>query len=430
VSKPLLADGIKRFVSRYATFAAARIALVVGRWFVLVQSARHLPTADFAVLAATLSLVEILRAISDVGADSYVYSRLGHAHQPLRFTVRGALWLRAVASLATVVVGASAYWALGGRAETLPIFVLILASCCQATGVALLQKSANFRAMAGLVGATLLASLSVDILAWLQTPQLWLMACLLVAPDCIAAVVALSLAAPPLRRMLAATMNGRHHLPALVRPIATKLGPAAAIGALVVAYSRLDVLVVLPLAGVVEQASYSAGFRLIEPAFLFFAIASLALLAELGSGKTENTKLLARRLLNYPPAKVALGLIAASATAAMLAYWLAEAIFRFSDNAALLAGVFAAALPYRLGNSMVSALLLRLGRFDAVMHAAVLNGLITFSLAMLFTHHYGAAGAAMAALLGEIFNAGYQRYRLKKQVAADPTPLPTQRTPT
>lgn len=416
---------VRRFAHRYATFAAARVALIVGRWFVLVQSARHLPNSEFAMLAAALSIAEILRALSDIGADGYVYSRLGSQGQRLRATVSAVLAFRGLSAVTVTVVGASIHAALTGRLDVLPVFAIIIAGMLQATGVALLQKHARFRALALLVLITVVSSVIVDLVTLLFPATLALMSWLLIAPDCIAALTALVLAGSlltvPFRRIGAQ----RRNLVLSLRPLVGKLLPGGIVSVLVVAYSRLDVMIVLPLAGVAAQAEYSSGFRLVEPAFLFFAIASLALLAELGSGRTADTRKLAQRLLDIPSAFIGCLLPLASAVAAALAWLVSLHLFGLSDAISLLAATFAAALPFRIGNSMISTLLMRLGRFDRVMHAAILNAFITFSAAALLTLRLGAPGAAIGALSGEIVNAIYQRHLLRLQLLQHCRPTPS-----
>lgn len=409
-------NALQRFASRYASFAAARIALVIGRWFVLVQSARHLDAVEFAALAAALSAAEILRALSDGGVDSFTYSRLGRAGHPLRITVRAALLLRLSLSLVIAGLAAIVIMRVGIQLQLLPVLALIPATAMQSTSVALLQKEAQFGAMAVLVAGTLLASLAVDWLAYSQAPKLAAMALLLVTPDIAAAVIAAALASPQVLALSRQALRRRRSLQHQLRAVAGKLMPAAAVSILVIAYSRLDVAIVRPLAGSIEQAHYSAGFRLIEPAFMLFAIASLALLAELGAGQTNDVRHVATRLLKLPRTALLLGFPALAAVSATVAVTIALHVIGLTPEASYLAGIFAAAVPFRIANSMLSALLLRFGRFDAVMHAALFNGGITFSFAIALVTIFGAAGAATAALLGEIFNTAYQRLRLRRQL--------------
>lgn len=408
----------QRFAGRYASFAAARISLVIGRWFILVQSARHLTTDEFAALAAALSIAEILRALSDAGVDSYSYSRLGPPTSPVRITVRAALLLRVLLSGAVTTLAVMGMLASASRPQLLPVLALILATSVQSMAVALLQKRARFGAMAVLVLATLVASLSVDAVAYARAVSLSGMAVLLVTPDIAAAVIAAALARQSLVALGSRAWRSRRAFVRQLAPIAGKLLAGAAVSVLVILYSRLDVVVVRPLAGATQQAHYSAGFRLVEPAFLLFAIGSLALLAELGSGRNQDVRQLAMHLLKPIPGRLLAMLTGLAALCYLTGIFTARHVVGLTQEAGLLTGMFAAALPFRIANSMISALLQRLGRFDAVMHAAMINGIVTFSAAALLVWPLGATGVALAALIGEIGNTGYQRYRLVQQMNA------------
>lgn len=421
-------DALRRLASRYASFAAARIALVIGRWFVLIQAARQLSTTEFAALAAMLSGVEVLRAVADLGTDSYIYSRLGAGHQALRGTVRAALVLRAAASLLLSLGGIALAFVLTDIRATLPVFLLIVATAAQSSAVALLQKAERFGALAVLVGITLATSLLVDLFVLLTPARLPTMAWLLITPDCIAGLSAVAIASAPVRMLLQATTRHWRRLGSQLRLIAGKLIPSALIAVTVMAYSRLDVVIVRPIAGIGAQADYSTGFRLIEPFFMLFALASLALLAELGSRRNTDTVQLARRLLTVPALPTVIGMALAVIALGEVARLVTQ-LLNLRPEAGLLAALFAAAIPFRVANSMITALLLRLGRFDAVMVAAVVNSVITFSLAVLLTQRLGATGAGAAALIGEICNTLLQRHLLKRHLTNDLLPPLAARQP-
>lgn len=397
-------------LERYATFASARIALVLGRWAALLYGARVFAPEDFAKIAAMLSAVEILRALGDVGADSFIYARLGPADRPLSRVVKAAMLLRGVLSAATFAIGliVCTWWLSDNR--TLMLFALIPATVVQATAVALLQKRARRGSLMTLVLLTFIASAAVVVTVLTQSPGLLATVVLLITPDLAAAAVASALAWRPLRelfRLRAASLRRA------TSAIARKLAQTGAVTVLVMAYTRLDVLVVLPLVGAAAQGAYSAGFRLIEPFFLLFAIASVALLAELGSQDIARAQRLGRRLANSGLAALILALVPAALAAAMLGYLISGWVVKLGEAASLLAAIFAASLPFRIINILSSALLQRLGHFHRVTQAAIINSVVTFGFAFLLAATVGAVGVAAAALLGEAVNAAVQRRALR-----------------
>ncbi|WP_295683409.1 hypothetical protein, partial [uncultured Nevskia sp.] len=362
---------VRRIAQRYFTFVAARIALVIGRWFVLIQSAKHLDKIDFAALAAALSVAELLRALADGGVDNFSYSRLGGANCRVRVTVRTAFFFRAVIATILMVIGAAVHYFLVGELRVLPVFLLIGITLAQTTSIALLQKEAQFSRLATLVGITLVASLAVNLTVLLSPAQLGLMSMLLIAPDAVAASAGLVLASPAISKMLAQWRRARRPALSILRSIASKLAPISLVTMLVMIYSRLDVTLVLPLLGSIAQADYSAGWRLTEPLFLFLSIASFALLAELGSVSSNNAQVLGTVLTKPAAILPMIGLLAIALIAVFVVRFVAGNWIGLSAEASLLAGILAGGIPFRVANTLISTVLQRLARFDRVLVASI-----------------------------------------------------------
>lgn len=400
------------FATRYASFAAARIAVVAGRWFIVVLSARQLPSADFAALAAALSTAEIIRAIGDIGVDSFAYSKLGGPSGPLSPVVRTALLTRVLASAlllpATVIL-----WIFAGlEAGVVPVFLLILAAPSQATGVALLQKSADFKKLSTLVLVTVGASISADIFALVRPSTLRLMAFLLVVPDVVAGVSAFWLAANPIRLALDAVANSQRAPWNILKPATSRLLPSAMVAIVVMAYGRLDVVTIRPLFGTNAQADFSAGFRVIEPLFLLFAIGALALLAELGSKQRQSSNELARRIVLLPPQIIIPILLIVATITALIVYFLTGNIVGLNPRAACVAALLASAIPFRVANTLITTLLQKFGRFDQVMKAAIINGGLIFGISLATSFSIGFPGIAVSTLCAEIMTSALLRTML------------------
>jgi len=392
----------RRFISRYASFAGARIALVIGRWFVLVQSARLLPAKDFAALAAALSVAEIVRAVSDIGVDSFVYSRLGGPSGQLSPIVRTALLARVLTSTVMLSMAVFLWLSTGQNAAVVPVFFIILAAPAQGSGVALLQKAAVFRKLSTLVAITFIASLAVDAATLLTKPTQLLMALFLVTPDVVAGFAALSLAAYSVRLELKAAIASRRNPWRILRPAVGKLLPSAMIAIIVMAYGRLDVVVIRPLLGADAQADFSAGFRVIEPFFLFFAIGALALLVELGTKHRNTSADFSNRLASLSPISIFSVLALAAAIATVSVNFFATRFVGLNPRAACVAALLASAIPLRIVNTLITTLLQKFGRFDYVMKAAIINGGLIIGITAAFSYTIGFPAVAASTLCGEL----------------------------
>lgn len=407
---------IGRVIRRYASFATARIALVIGRWFVLIQSAKHLEKSEFAALAAALSAAEIIRALGEVGVDNFAYARLGALGARLRVTVRTAFLFRICVAVPLMVVSVAGYYFWIGEPRVLPVFLLILVTFVQSTSVTMLQKNASFGKLGILVGITLASSLLVDLLALLYPATLEGMSVLLVTGDCIAAVAGVWLVMPSLRTLGSQLQKARRPAIRIIQTISPKLGPAAFVSLLAIAYSRLDVVVVLPIVGANAQADYSAGWRLTEPLFLFLSILSITLLAELGSASATRARSFGLKLTRFRPSFTVGALLLVGTCIGLLTNAIAGIVIGLEPRACMLAGVLAAAVPFRVSNTLISTVLLRLSRFDRVLHATIINGILIFSLAFALTPLFGVVVVALSALFGEICNTLIQRFWLSKEL--------------
>jgi O-antigen/teichoic acid export membrane protein len=395
-----------RFLRRYASFAAARLALVAGRWGVLLLASQRLGTAEFAAIAAALSLVELLRALADGGTESYIYSKLGARHQRFRVSVRAAMQLRALLGFLATVIGMLSWLVFGGDFVVLPMFLLIFASSIQSIGVALLQKDQDFHKLGMLVIFCLLGGAFSVASAAFTSPSNRALVWFLIAPDVGAAVVATSLSLLALKQVIKKTARGIFRS---LTPAAGKLIPSALVPTLAILYSRLDVFFVLPVMGIAAQAGYSVAFRLVEPVFLLLAIGASALLAELGGGSRADALRLSRRVGEIVQSRTLLFLIGLSFVCGAVAWLFTIVALDTVPQVSILAAILALVIPIRVLNAMHSALLQRLGRFDLVLRAALLNTASTFVLAAVLCSATGLIGVAAATVIGEIINSVYQK---------------------
>jgi len=393
---------LKQFASRYASFAGARIALVVSRWFVLIQSARHLTPIEFGVLAAALSASEITRALGDLGVDSFVYSRLGGPNSPLSPCVRTAILLRAVTSVLLLFIAVYIWNAIALPINVSTVFLLIFAVPTQSTAVAMLQKAAAFRSLMLLIGITFVASLTVDAVALANPKSLGLMALLLVSADLVAAFAALALAAPMIAQLFRAASKRRRSVWKIIQPSMGRLLPSALIAVIVMVYGRIDVVIVRPLLGANAQADFSAGFRLIEPFFLIFAIGALALLAELAGRTRDSSQKIANHILRASPVFITVALAAFGMMCATITDLVAAHLLGLTKQAALVAALLASAIPFRIANTLITTLLQKFGRFDLVLVAAALNCTFIIGLSLILHRAIGFSGIAGSTVCSEL----------------------------
>jgi O-antigen/teichoic acid export membrane protein len=390
------------FLKRYASFTFAKASLLVTRWVILMLALHWLTPNKFAQLAGILSLVEIFRAISDIGAENIIYARLAESSRPISRIVKSLIRMRILVatSLSTVAIlllkfyAINAYWLL---------FILLPIFAIQNASMAFLQKERNIKQIALLAFSAICVGMFATFYAWLAKSDGTQLCLLLLLPEAITAFISLFMT-----KKYWALVFGTYNKFKL-RRLLPYIGPSAAVSLLVMCYSRLDILLVSPLLGTLEQADYSAGFRLVEPLFLVLALASMSLLAELGAIDTHNAKQASLNLLKRLDLKLLIKMILLAGLLTLVVLFFAQKGFAMTLHASNVAAVLAFAIPVKLFNTFFTTVLQRAGRYDIVLYAALINAVTTWVVALSLGIVLGVIGVALGALIGEVFNFFYQR---------------------
>ncbi len=405
---------VRDFFYRYFSFTIAKVALLIGRSAILIFSHRWLSTADFALIAATLSFVEISRAFTDFGAENIIYTRLSSAVKPLSNIVKKLIRFRLIVSLLISSVAAVLCYCLVSP-NTWPLFFLPLISAVQNSSVAFMQKNRAFKQILLLVIFVLcLSAISLMSLFWHQIGGIALVA-LMILPEFFSALVGAMIT----RKNWVEVLSGFNSSGRFLKRLSPYIMPSMLISILVVIYSRLDVMMVLPLLGVNAQADYSVGLRLVEPIFLLLSLGSLTLLAELGSYNTNHARLLVGRLILVLNFKV---YVLLGASGVLLAFCLREfsiAFLNFNVTASWVAFLLVLAIPVKLCNTFLTTLLQRGGLYHVVVKAAIIVFLVTMIFGLLFGYYMGVLGIVLAALLAESFNFFYQKRMVLQMIRID-----------
>lgn len=401
----------KQFFSRYFSFTAAKIALLIGKSVILLLAYRWLPTADFALIAGILSAIEIARPVSDLGAENIIYGRLGNAQRVLPRVVQKIFRIRLqIAGLISLIgiIGLIGF----GHANVASLFLLPVIVAMLNTNLALMQKVHAYRNITVLSITSLGISVgSVCIAYWSQADSL-LLSLLLICPEVIAGFIGIYFCRSSWQSFWSGSLKFKNS----IRKLLPYLLPSISIGVIVMIYSRLDIIYIRPVLGEQAQANFSLAFRLVDPFFLILSLASLTLLAELGSNNSPNAKRISKYLLSKIGVNFYFLFFGFFCVLAFSLYNLSIYFFNFPLVAASLLVVFVLTIPIRLLNIFYSSLLQRAGKFNLIFFAAMLTLICTFTFAILFGMLYGVLGVAVAAALAELINMLYQKKIVKKNL--------------
>ena len=399
----------KQLIIRYIGFSAAKVSLLIGKSVVLVLAYSWLSISEFSFIAGVISLIEITRPISDMGAENIVYSRLAAKHRPLPRVIQKILQLRILSATIISATGLSTLIAFD-HANFSPLFLLPIIIALQNSNLAFLQKS-DFQEKLALLSFFALSLSGMSILiAFLCKAQGLELTLLLISPELFTCLLGILLTKSQWQTLFALkafkTRGGRQ--------LAFYILPSIGIGFVVMIYSRLDITYVRPILGLDAQASYSAAFRLIDPILLLLSLASLTLLTELGVNNSANARAMSIRLLQKMGPQFYIIYIGIFLGLAFILQKISIVFLHFSAETAALLATLALIIPIKLLNTFYSSLLQRAGKFHLILVAALITLIATFTLALAFGMLWNITGVAVAAITAELINMIYQKIMVRK----------------
>ncbi len=366
-----------------------------------------LSVLEFGVIAGTLSVIEIVRALSDFGSESIVYSRLSATRISLPLVVKKLIHFRLIFSIFLLVL-LFLLLPVFHILNLWPLFVLLLVGTIQNTSVAFLQKERRFGVIFYLVAFIFFISVVSALYALSIKPSGFTLLFFMVIPECVSAIFGFLLTLSSWKEIfLVKKLDGKSFYRLLPYTL-----PSMSVGVLVMLYSRLDVMLVYPLFGANSQALYSLCMRVVEPLFMIFSLASLAFLAELGAYNNQNAKSVVSQLVNFFGFRSYFFIFLASILFGGAIGFLSKNILKLQTQEVWMISLLGSAIPTKLCNSLLSSCLQRIGHFNIVMKAAVGVFIATYFLGVIFGLLMGISGIVLAAVISEIFNFLYQKRKL------------------
>lgn len=402
---------LKDFLYRYSSFTLTKVTLLIGRSAILILSFQWLTTIEFALIASAFSFAEILRALSDVGAENIIYSRLSATNKPIPYIVKRIVSFRVLVSfLVSAIFSLMSYFIYSS--EIWPLFLLPAISSLQNGSISFMQKQRDFRKIfTQVIIVFSVALLSVCAVFLYEIKGIFLIY-LMIFPELCATVAGLVFT----KKAWCNIMLYKPRIFHLVPKLLPYMLPSFAVSILVVLYTRLDVILVLPLLGALSQANYSIGFRLVEPVFLILSLGSLSLLAELGSHSTSNSRMIASKLMQSLNAVRYLLMMLGGVVLAFSLQYISLRFLNLSELASWVTFFLVLAIPIKLCNTFFTTLLQRNGRYNIVMYAAIVAFLFTMIFGLILGSYIGVVGIAVATLIAEFSNFLYQKYQVKKML--------------
>jgi O-antigen/teichoic acid export membrane protein len=376
------------------TLAGVRIG------FLLWAAKQNGPDA-FGRLALCFAIVEILRTIVDFGTEGLFLRNLARGHSRLDQIDQLAKF--GVFRVAAAAAGVLLYCIVLMVVLPAPVTptdllpgMLVLTSAGMGYALTYYQSQLRMQRAALLLLPTTL--LGAAVFVYVLPQQIGVQLGLLIAFELTAvSIVLLDLARGRLFSLSAARQVAYWRTG---RDVAVASLPLAAVGIIATAYTRLDVLVIAPLAGSVALGLYSYAYRVSEP-FRFLASAVDSTLYSYLSARidTVGKGTLGRLFV------VVLSYASVFSFAAVFSGWLLFHTGYDEYRGALpTLVVLGIALFLRCVNGFFTALLYAMGRYTTVLKIAACNALLMTVIIYPFVSSYGIVGAAASLLAVEILN--------------------------
>lgn len=376
-------------------------SLAAVRIVFLLWAAKQIGPDAFGRLALCFAIVEILRMVVDFGTENLFLRSLARSVSPADQAEQLARF--GVFRIAATLAGLFLYWGavelfLRGPitlADLLP-GALVLTSAGIGYALTFYQSRLCMRraAMWLLPVACVAAAVFVMTLPQQLESQLGL----LIAFEVVTVLVFLMdmgrqglvrLAVPVYSACLRAG-----------RGVALASLPLAGVSLIATAYTRLDVLVIAPLAGSAALGIYSYAYRVTEPFRFLSGAVDSTLYSYLSARIDEVGKAELGRLL-----LVVLSYASVLSIAAVITGWLLIR-YGYDDYRGALPtlGVLGIALFLRCVNGFLTSLLYARGRYKTVLKIATSNAMLMIVIIYPLVAGFGIVGAAAALLAVEVFN--------------------------
>jgi O-antigen/teichoic acid export membrane protein len=191
------------------------------------------------------------------------------------------------------------------------------------------------------------------------------------------------------------------------------LAPLGFVSALVIIYSRLDILIALPILGSELQSKYSFGFRFTEPFSMLLGILTISFIAEMANIKNINVFEYYSRIYKkiFSIKFLCVGFIINLFLAISLALF---ANYYFKFNEILLVFILSMSMGIKFINSFLSSFFIRKTLYVDLLKITSVVSIVIIVCSWQLSISHGIIGIAIATLIGETLNLILQKDYLNK----------------
>jgi O-antigen/teichoic acid export membrane protein len=394
-------------VANSGALIALRATNLGARLLVLFLIARQVPAAAFGLVVYAVSIAEIAKVIADFGMDTlaireYAAQRDSAAHG--RFAA--SLGAAKVAFGAVVYLALIGYFALTQSSEQAALGFIVGGTVATAL---LANFSIDYFQARLRIGRVLIPVLATNVAltlaaAWLlpRIHDLRIQAAFFPALEGATGLVLLA----SLRRET--PLGGPRLAFDRVAELARRSLPLAVTAIVIMAYSRMDVLVLSSRLDSAAVGYYGIAFRMTEPFQIAAAAFGLSVFSRFSSWFQEpQTASVRGAATRYLLATLGYGVATAGGLSVIAPLVIERALPGYTPAIPILR-ILAAALVFRTLNATLAGIIQGAGRFRLLTLIATWNLALVLGLLLWLVNRLQAPGAALALLIAEGVNSGIQ----------------------
>jgi PST family polysaccharide transporter len=387
--------GLHGMVSGFSKSAVLRILRLGINVMVTGVLARHLGSAGFGALAASLALVSLLYTLAELGMGRVLVRELMHEGADQPAIMGSSFYTRLVAGV-ILFAGLAVYaWLFEPpHAALLLIYGVVLFTHAATDVLAWFESDRRMYAAAWCqFGGFILSMIAIVAGVVMQAP-LWFFA-LTYVMECLVTVVMLFICYRRFGGTWRTWRWEKQRSIALLRESWYEIATQFALLMLL----RMDAIMVLAMRGDAEAGFYSAAVRISEVAYFLPMMLATFMMAPLIERKKSGAADYRDRLADYFGISIALTFVLALLVV-IASKWLVALLFgeAFQPAAAMLTVHAWALIPFALGVARTQYLTIE-GRLWANLPAVLAGLLINVLLNWLWIPAYGGLGAAWATLI-------------------------------
>jgi O-antigen/teichoic acid export membrane protein len=396
----------KDIIKRIYSFFIIKVGLVFTRWSLIFISYYKLDSTDFALLASAYSLIEILRIVSEFGTEGFIYSRLIRKESVSKI-IYSLIELRLLLAifLSIVFIGISSY---KYNFNEVIIFLLLPLLSIESSSFVFLQKQNRIKELTKVSVASLFTLILIFIYLHKRSADIGIMAILFLIPDLIITIMCLFFT----KKNWALCSTNFISVLKKNKKIMGYIIPSGLVGIIFICYSRLDLVLVLPILGQKVQAVYSYAFRFVEPFSILTSLFTISFITEIGIRSKEKFTKNYIRLLEATKSRrnIIIGIIISLFISTFLALF-ADLIMHFHKR--ILIFVLSMPIVLRFINNMMISYFFRTSQYFDLLKIIIVNFIIILVSGAILARYIGLTGIAFASVLGEL----YMYYRQKKYIS-------------